>query len=460
MYSNPTQNLTCFLTDKDGNRLDPYKPNSITYTIIPNIKDVRRKVRFPSVENGDQSNITVLLQGYISVAIDGNIISSPIPFNASSDLYLKVPKGTSLDLKVANFQCSTIGLYPVKSKKLEHLRINISICTVVNVIGFVDLIIPAIQWEPPKSFDSSSFEFERTCVTVMKVFSSCTFKNKITIVCKKSIIQADLYQYNALWKGCNKIYTNQDELTQYGNKGILDPKDVSYINVFINGVLQPKINYIVNKGVLIVKTEDCSVAGAPIAVVFFTFKDKFGNVLKGQNPQYNAVSDGTKRIYTNEDEITLYGTNGIPAPSTVTYFNLFVNGVLQPSTTYEVKEGTLKFLTVDIPPKDVPIILQSIRIFDTDNRLFKGSNYQYNTLGANKKIYTNSDELLMYGDKGILNPSHVSYDNLYINGVIQPKVNYVVCKDVLKLKTADTPIEGAPISLQFVTVSNTNQIKN
>ena len=59
----------------------------------------------------------------------------------------------------------------------------------------------------------------------------------------KNLLHADTYQYNALSDGVKRIYTNNDELTQYGDKGILDPNDVSSFGLFINGVLQPKVNY-------------------------------------------------------------------------------------------------------------------------------------------------------------------------------------------------------------------------
>ncbi|GEM_PF-5642322 len=56
----------------------------------------------------------------------------------------------------------------------------------------------------------------------------------------------------------------------------------------------------------------------------------------------------------------------------------------------------------------------------------------------------------MYGDKGIPDPKQSAYLNLFVNGVIQPGVNYAVQKGYLILKTQDAPIEGAPISLQYV----------
>lgn len=58
----------------------------------------------------------------------------------------------------------------------------------------------------------------------------------------------------------------------------------------------------------------------------------------------------------------------------------------------------------------------------------------------------------MYGNKGILNPELSSYQNLYVNGVLQPHVNYTVQTGMLTLQTEDTPLKGAPIVLQFVSL--------
>ncbi|MGO4886879.1 DUF4183 domain-containing protein [Anaerobacillus sp. MEB173] len=79
--------------------------------------------------------------------------------------------------------------------------------------------------------------------------------------------------------------------------------------------------------------------------------------------QYNALSDGVSSIYTNQNELKEYGERGILDPKTVSYINLFINGVLQPPNTYEVKEGYLRLKTNDIPQRNTPIILQFITIY-------------------------------------------------------------------------------------------------
>lgn len=89
----------------------------------------------------------------------------------------------------------------------------------------------------------------------------------------------------------------------------------------------------------------------------------FNKISKVDVYQYNALADGVKSIYTNEDELTEYGSRGILDPKTVSYVNLFINGVLQPPNVYEVEKGYLHLKTEDVPRKNTPIILQFITIY-------------------------------------------------------------------------------------------------
>ncbi|MBP2078724.1 DUF4183 domain-containing protein [Oceanobacillus polygoni] len=102
------------------------------------------------------------------------------------------------------------------------------------------------------------------------VNTSSEFRIKIPIKSAKKINKVDTYQYNALSDGKSLLYTNKDELTQYGNRGILDPKSVSYVNLFINGVLQPPVTYEIQEGILQLKTSDVPPEGAPIILQFIT----------------------------------------------------------------------------------------------------------------------------------------------------------------------------------------------
>ncbi|OIJ18768.1 hypothetical protein BKP45_15900 [Anaerobacillus alkalidiazotrophicus] len=99
------------------------------------------------------------------------------------------------------------------------------------------------------------------------------------------------------------------------------------------------------------------------------------------------------------------------------------------------------------------MILEAISIYSPNYELLIGCTSQYNTISDGvKEIFTNQDELTMYGEEGILNPNEVSSINLFINGVIQPELNYHVEIGLLTLLTEDIPHQGTPISLQFITL--------
>lgn len=76
--------------------------------------------------------------------------------------------------------------------------------------------------------------------------------------------------------------------------------------------------------------------------------------------EYIAISDDNKKVYYNSDGIE--GFNIIPDPLTISYSNLFINGMLQPSSFYTVTEGSLTLNTQDTPISESFIILQCIKI--------------------------------------------------------------------------------------------------
>lgn len=83
-------------------------------------------------------------------------------------------------------------------------------------------------------------------------------------------------------------------------------------------------------------------------------------LLKTETFQYTAISDGTKKVYTNSDAVPQFSTSGILDPHDVSVVNLFINGILQSSNLYVVKRGVL--LVSDVPAQGVPLILQFVKI--------------------------------------------------------------------------------------------------
>lgn len=77
--------------------------------------------------------------------------------------------------------------------------------------------------------------------------------------------------------------------------------------------------------------------------------------------EYYTISNGKSRIFKDKDGIIKGKNQKIIDPSTVSYMNLFINGVLQPKENYEVECGMIKLKTEDLPPNGAPIILQMFK---------------------------------------------------------------------------------------------------
>ncbi|MBU5215275.1 DUF4183 domain-containing protein [Bacillus sp. RA(2023)] len=64
------------------------------------------------------------------------------------------------------------------------------------------------------------------------------------------------------------IYTDSDGIAQYGTTHILSPDEVSYINLFINGILQPQPLYQVSTGQLTLLDDQPPLQGSSIILQF------------------------------------------------------------------------------------------------------------------------------------------------------------------------------------------------
>ncbi|WP_112180423.1 MULTISPECIES: DUF4183 domain-containing protein [Paraliobacillus] len=117
-----------------------------------------------------------------------------------------------------------------------------------------------------------SIQKNKHYITVPRVYDTVKTITKHNINLKFSPLKrkVETYQYNAYSDGVKKVYKNSDEITKYGDKGILNPEDVSYINLFINGVLQAPVNYQIEAGKLILKTEDIPIKRSLIIIQFIT----------------------------------------------------------------------------------------------------------------------------------------------------------------------------------------------
>ncbi|EPF11788.1 exosporium leader peptide [Bacillus cereus BAG1O-3] len=74
--------------------------------------------------------------------------------------------------------------------------------------------------------------------------------------------------YYTFADGEKLIYTDADGIPQYGTTNILSPSEVSYINLFVNGILQPQPLYEVSAGKLTLLDTQSPSQGSSIILQF------------------------------------------------------------------------------------------------------------------------------------------------------------------------------------------------
>lgn len=426
--------IICLLTDENGKLVSTFEPNGLTFTVLCSTKKCLGTDSFT-----EKNLVTVSIKGYIVVYIEGKEKSPPIPFYAVKHICIDTPKETFLDFSVKKFHCC--GVPVMLENEIAQVNILVDFTTEARSCAYVDVLVGTAECPA----------CEKIPINVMKIYDCVCFETCVR-VSYDLLLSAVTYQYNALSDGVKTEYTDEDELTQYGDKGILSPASVSYYNLFVNGVLQPNVNYAISEGQLELLSADIPAKNEPIILTFVTYGQNHGKTVYVTDDKYVTVSDGIKTVFTNSDELIEYGDRGIPSPDSVSYFNLYVNSALQPKTNYIVSEGHLELTTTNITPAGAMIVLESVVIKDSEDLLLKAEVYAYNAYSNGNKIYTDREEIAMYGNKGISDPQLSSYQNLFVNGVIQPQINYSVQKGRLTLNTSDAPNPDVPITLQFVRI--------
>lgn len=423
--------VTCRLTDRAGNVIHPYEPGAVVFTALPSLDNKKSR-----------RDLSVSIEGYVSVYSREERISPPIPFCIIQSVCITVPQEGFFTFQLQKFHCWAISCGCKEEMELERIKLLIDMETTVFAKKAGTILVPQV--------DSHLKVIDRVCIFANLICDSVRFCSGCCIIYRNAELRAELSQYNAVSDGIKRTYRNSDELREYGCRGIPAPEEVSYYDVFVNGVLQPRVSYILEKGELTFTTQDVPSKGQLVIILFTTWKNIDGEIMNTADCHYNAVSDGVKKIYTDQDELKEYGIHGIPSPCQISYFNLYVNGVLQPAENYRVRKGLLELTTVDAPTKGALVILESIAIKNSEGQLFRVKPGSYNASSDGGKIYTCRNENATFGTNGIPDPDSVFFQNLFVNAVLQPKVNYMVQKGCLVLETQDSPTVGAPVTLQSV----------
>lgn len=440
--------IFCHLTDKNGNILEPSIPGSISYNFC-----ISPFKNFSLEENSYANNcqnlimLSVSIQGYITIFINGKKSSTPIFFCIIRNVILNLPKNSSITFITTNFQCHAKPI--LSSVKHNIKKVEVFVEVSFSVLSSKDTVFMICEPE------LCSSTMQPPLFHAEKVFDLRCFKGD-TIVTFDRVLKSEVCNYITLSNGEKREYTNQDALTEYHSCGILPPEMVSYYNVFVNGVLQPHSNYTISEGSIKFDTEDVPPKDAFIIIEFITSRDSNNEVIPADIKYYVALSNDNKKLFTDADALLEYGDKGIPSPNEVSYLNFYINGVIQPKANYTIKKGELRLISTDLPPDSSFLVLESIILKPYNGQLFQADLEQYNALSYGSKKYTNYNELKEYGSYGIPDPENTSYQHLFINGLLQPPINYRVEEGLISLETEDAPIINAPVILQSISfLSNT-----
>ncbi len=126
--------VSCFLTDQQGNTIDPTTPGAILCQegLTPR-EDVR--VTLPSGDQITLQKINVIKQGYIVIEVENptvNCLSEPILFQSIETLILCAPEGTELRCNVTDFHCQATA--NCRDNIFTSLDIFLEICQDIKVV--------------------------------------------------------------------------------------------------------------------------------------------------------------------------------------------------------------------------------------------------------------------------------------------------------------------------------------
>lgn len=96
----------------------------------------------------------------------------------------------------------------------------------------------------------------------------CVYAYSVPNVVYPQLLSVANIMFFTVSDGEKLVYTNIDGLPQFGTTKILGPYEVSYMNLFINGMLQSQNSYKVEPGQLTIFAEEALSAGVPIILQF------------------------------------------------------------------------------------------------------------------------------------------------------------------------------------------------
>lgn len=443
MLTNLTPIITCHLTNEAGNVISC--PNqAVRYvTLCLQESPCHTSTALSPNKKANTDQMAVRIEGFVTLFENEKRLSHAIPFRIVKHFCIQAPKQSAVKFVTRQIHCDA---QPVFTEKRETpAQVNLSV--------HIDWLAESRTKTGPgvPDTDGSCHTTRQEIACMNRVVDTVTFQSTIRFLYKPQPLNVKNFLYGAIGDGKKRVFTSNDSLPNYQSSPILSADRVSYLNLFINSVLQPKSSYKIVDGCLKFETRDVPGKGELVVIAYVRLSDCCDRRIPVENALYFAKGDGRKRIFTNADALKGYGSSSIPAPNEVSCCNLFINGVLQPRTNYTVHQGILKLTTMNSPQKGQIITLEMIKIKDRCGHPYWMECSQYNTFSNGGRIYTDRDGLKKYGSTDIVCPSERMFQALYVNGMIQPKVNYRVRQRLLALDTNDLPPKKEPITLQMYT---------
>ncbi|CQR48056.1 hypothetical protein BN1058_02398 [Paraliobacillus sp. PM-2] len=130
--------VSCFLSDSNGDPIDPFDPSSNLCQEMNGNSDKRKNVPviLPSGEEIVLQKVIIQKSGYIVVKVSNGrntCFSDPIPFNKTEDILLCAPEGTTVDCRITDFECSaTINC---QNSIYKSVQVNLDICQSIQAVA-------------------------------------------------------------------------------------------------------------------------------------------------------------------------------------------------------------------------------------------------------------------------------------------------------------------------------------
>jgi hypothetical protein len=169
--------VDCFVTDEEGNPVDPLAPGSILCTEIAQPEGrATGTFTLPNGETVTLQKVKVLKKGFVVVRVTNpqgqQCTSQPIPFAVAEKFFLCAPPGTFLQCEITDFECdANLICRPGASPgtfQFQQLDISINMCQNIQMEALVKLEITAdfCAPRPELPFVCPPLAFPPQCPTI------------------------------------------------------------------------------------------------------------------------------------------------------------------------------------------------------------------------------------------------------------------------------------------------------